>query len=192
MCGGDPDYVEQNEFERELIDMSDRQLAHYNKLYVPLEYQQMADIDRYRSDVFRQGSMDKSVNAARMQTPAGVRAGAGVNPGTGNLMMQAIGTEQQQGTAGAMGAMAGLQSSEDLSAQGRLGLASTGRNNPAQAMQMTASIAQQQAGQVAAQKAAQQMASNAKWGALGTVGGLATGYAYDKYRPKKGKKTSTW
>ena len=180
MCGGGSDYVEQNQYERELIDQAERRLAEYNEMYVPLEYQQMADVNRYRSDTFRQGSKDKSVNAARMQLPATTRAGVGMDPGSGNLMLQSMATEQQAGTAGAMGAMAGLQSAEDQYAQGTANLAATGRSQSGTAMNMTASMAQQQAGLIAAQKAAQQTADNAKWGAMGTVAGLGAGYYGDK------------
>lgn len=127
MCGGSPDYVEASEYEKTLIDLADKQLAHYNELYVPLEYQQMADVNRYRSDVFKQGSKDKSVNAARMNTPSSAVVAAGMNPGAGGHMLRSMATEQQSGSAAALGAMSGLQSAEDMSAQGRLNMAATGQ-----------------------------------------------------------------
>ena len=189
MCGGDADYVEETEYERQLVEMADKQLAHYNELYVPLEYQQMADVNRYRSDVFKQGSMDKAVNAARMQLPTSTGVAAGMDPGTGNVMLQSMAKEQQAGSAGAMGSMAGLQTAEDLYAQGAVNLAATGQKQQATNLNLASTMAQQQAGVVAAQKAADQTVRNAQMGLAGTVAGLGAGYAYNKGwlsgKPKK-------
>lgn len=177
MCGGDPDYVEESEYERQLVEMADRQLAHYNELYVPLEYQQMADVNRYRSGTFKQGSKDKSVNAARMATNVSAQAAPGMDPGTGNLMLQSMAKEQQTGNASALGAMSGLQTAEDLSAQGRLNLTATGQQQRGVQMNLTSTMAQQQSGVIAAQKAAQQQVNDAYWGAAGSIaGGVAAGY----------------
>ena len=177
MCGGSPDYVEASEYEKTLIDLADKQLAHYNELYVPLEYQQMADVNRYRSDVFKQGSMDKSVNAARMNTPSSAVVAAGMNPGAGGHMLRSMATEQQSGSAAALGAMSGLQSAEDMSAQGRLNMAATGQKQRGTQLSLASTMAQQQAGVIAARKAAEQTVSDAKWGAAGSIaGGVAAGY----------------
>ncbi|MCG7915917.1 MAG: hypothetical protein JAY71_18785 [Candidatus Thiodiazotropha weberae] len=177
--GGDDDYVEESPYERALVDMAEKRLGEYQEMYVPLEYQQMADVDRYRSNTFKQGSKDKAVNTARMQTPGTVVAGSGMDPGSGNFMVGSIGAEQQAGSAGAMGAMAGLQSAEDLYAGGTLDLAAVGRGQTGTTMNLSQSMAQQQAGVLAAQKAAQQQADSAMLGAVGSVAGAAAG-AYGK------------
>ncbi len=187
MCGGN-DYAEESVYEKQLVEMADRQLAHYNELYVPLEYQQMADVNRYRSDVFKQGSKDKSVNAARMNTPSSAVVASGMNPGAGGHMLRSMATEQQSGASGALGAMTGLQSAEDLYAQGSLNTAASGRQQQGLKLGMASTMAQQQAGVIAAQKAAQQTVKDAYWGAAGTIaGGAAAGYYGRKQESEKPK-----
>ena len=173
--------MKESPYERELVNLAEKRLAEYEEMYIPLEYQQMRDVERFRSQTFKQGMMDKSVNTARMQTPGTVLAGPGMNPGSGNFMLSSQQAQQKAGGAASMGAMAGLQGAEDLYVAGGMDLAAAGRGQTGTSMNMTSTIAQQQAGVLAAQKAAQQSVKDAQWGAAGSVAGAA----YAKYDSMK-------
>ncbi len=175
MCSS-PDYVEQNEYEKALIEQSEAMWENYQESYIPLENQVIEQTQNKRSAGYQQHSQDKAVNAARMQAPGTVTVGAGMQPGSGNMMETSQTAQEQTGTAGAMGAMAGLQSAEDQYASGMMGLAQHGRGQQATAMQGTSQLATNQAGMDMAELSARQHASNAKWGAIGGMAGLGVGY----------------
>ncbi len=188
MCSS-PDYVEQNEYEKALIEQSEAMWENYQESYIPLENQIIEQTQNKRSAGYQQHSQDQAVNAARMQAPGTVTVGAGMQPGSGNMMETSQTAQEQTGTAGAMGAMAGLQSAEDQYASGMLGLSQHGRGQQATAMQGTSQLATNQAGMDMAELSARQHASNAKWGAIGGMAGLGAGYYADKKgwfdKPKK-------
>lgn len=174
MCSS-PDYVEQNEYEKALIEQSEKMWQNYQESYIPLENQIIEQTQNKRSAGYKQHSQDQAVNAARMNAPGTVTVGAGMQPG-GNMMEMSQQAQEQSGTAGAMGAMAGLQSAEDEYASGMMGLAQHGRGQQATAMQGYGSLAANQAGMDMAELSAKQTASNAKWGAIGGMAGLGAGY----------------
>lgn len=175
MCGT-PDYVESNPYEEELLKQAEGMWQDYQEKYVPLENQMMERIEGYGSEQYQQEQIDKSVTAARINTPGTVTAGAGVDPSTGAFMNATGQTQQQSGMAGSMGAMAGQQTAQDQYIGGMMGLAQTGRGQQATAMQGTSNLASMTAGQQAAEMAAKQAADAANWGLVGSVaGGMAAG-----------------
>ncbi|WP_420588247.1 hypothetical protein [Bacterioplanoides sp.] len=171
MCS-DPDYAEQNEYEKALIEQSESMWADYQENYVPLENQVIKEVEGKRSAGYQQYSKDQAVNAARMQTPGTVTVGAGMQPGSGSFARASQSAQQQSGAAGAMGAMAGLQSAEDQYMSGMMGLAQTGRGQQASAMSGYSSLAANQAGTDMAELMAKQQVSSARWGAVGSMAGM--------------------
>ena len=176
MCSSSPDYVEQNEYERALIEQSEKMWESYQENYIPLENQIIEQIEGKRSAGYQQHSKNEAVNAARMQNPGTVTVGAGMQPGGGNFAEASQSAQEQTGTAGAMGAMAGLQSAEDQYMSGMMGMAQHGRGQQATAMQGYGNLAANQAGMDMAELSAKQHASSAKWGAIGGMAGLGVAY----------------
>ena len=171
MCS-DPDYIEENPYEEELVRISEEMWLDYQENYIPLENQIIEQTQDKRSASYQQNQQDRAVNEARMQHHGTVTAGAGMNPGHGSFMQTSNTAQQQAGHAGAMGAMAGLQTAEDQYMSGMLGLTQHGRGQQATAMQGTGSLASNQMGMDMAELSAQQYASSAKWGAVGGMAGL--------------------
>lgn len=186
MCSDDPDYVESNPYEEELIRVADEMFQNYQESYVPLENQMMERIQGYGSEDYKQQQMDKAVTAARINTPGQVTAGAGMDPSTGTFIDASGKAQQQTGLASAMGAMSGQQTAEDQYIGGMMGMAQTGRGQQATAMGGYGNMASLTAGQQAAELAAKQTVESAKWGAAGSMAGLGMIYGYDKYwKPSK-------
>ena len=94
-------------------------------------------------------------------------------------MMASNEAQNASGTAGAYGAMAGLQSAEDQYTSGMLGISQAGRGQQATAMQGMSNLAANQAGIDAAELAAKNTVRQAKWGGIGTMAG-AGGMMYGK------------
>lgn len=179
MCSDDPDYVESNPYEEELIKQAEGMWETYNESYVPLENQMIERIQGYGSDEYKQQQSDKAVSAARMNTPGNVTAGAGMDPSTGGFMAASGAAQNQSGLAGGMGAMSGQQTAEDQYIGGLMGMAQMGRGQQAAAMQGTGNLASMTAGQQAAELAAKQTVDSAKWGAAGSLAGLGMTYYGD-------------
>lgn len=179
MCTSGPDYVKENEYERELFRQSEKLWQSYQDKYIPLENQVIEQIQGKRSAGYKQHSMDQAVNAARMEQPGTALVGPGMDPSGGGFMMASNEAQNTSGTAGAYGAMAGLQSAEDQYMSGMMGVAQTGRGQQAEALSGLNSLAANQAGIDAAELAAKQTVKNARWGALGTMAG-AGGMMYGK------------
>lgn len=180
MCSSSPDYVEQNEYERALIGQSEKMWENYQEKYIPLENQLIKQIEGKRSAGYQQYSKNQAVNASRMQAPGTVTVSAGMNPGSSNFAEASQIAQKQTGTAGAMGAMAGLQSAEDQYVSGMMGMAQHGRGQQATAMQGYGSLAANQAGMDMAELSAKQYANSAKWGAIGGMTGMGIGYYGNK------------
>ena len=173
MCSSNPDYVKKNPYEDELVKQSEKLWQNYQDKYIPLENQVIDQIASKRSAGYKQHSQNQAVNASRMQAPGTVTVGAGMQPGSGNFAEASKTAQEQTGTAGAMGAMAGLQSAEDQYVSGMMGMSQHGRGQQATAMEGYSSLAANQAGMDMAELSAKQYANSAKWGGIGGVGGMA-------------------
>lgn len=189
MCSGDPDYVESNAYEDELVASAEAMWQDFQENYVPLENERIDRIRKYGSDAHKQLQTDKAVTSARINTPTGVTAGLGMDPTSGTFL-GATGTSQSQaGLAGSLGAVSGLQTAKDQYVGGMMGLAQTGRGQQSTALSGTSSLASMQAGQDAAAIAAQQTADSARLGAIGSIAGMGVTYGHSKdwwQEPKKG------
>ena len=182
MCSDDPDYVESNPYEEELVRVADNMWKDYQESYVPLENTMIDRIQGYGSQEHKDQQVDKAVTAARINTPGQVTAGAGMDPSNGNFAAASGAAQNQTGLSGAMGAMSGQQTAEDQYIGGMMGLAQMGRGQQATAMQGTSHLASMTAGQQAAELAAKQTIESAKWGAGGSLAGLGMVYGNDKYK----------
>lgn len=191
MCSDDDDdhYVQSNPYEEEMVRQAESRWQEYQQMYVPMENDLIRQIEGYRGEGYQQSMKDEAVNAARMNTPGTVTAGAGMDPGSGTFMAQSIGAEQQSGTAGALGAMSGLQTAEDQYVGGMMNMAQVGRQQSATSMSGMGNLASMQAGVDAAEMAAQQQANSAMWGAIGTGVGAGVGYGMDQWGSDPKKKT---
>lgn len=180
MCGGGPDYVERNPYEDELMRVAEKRWNEYQSDYIPLENDMIQQIQSMRGAGYQQSQKDQGVNAARINSPGAITVGAGMQPGGGNFAQDAINLESQYSTASGMGAMAGEQSAEDQYMSGMLGMSQLGRNQQGTALEGTSQLAGMEAGNRMAEMSAKQYASNQKWGALGTVGGIGIGWYGDE------------
>ena len=189
MCSGGPDYVEENDYERALFEQSEKMWQNYQDKYIPLENQVIEQMQAKRSAGYKQHSKDQAVNAARMQTSGTALSGPGMDPSGGGFMMASNEAQNTSGTAGAYGAMAGLQSAEDQYMSGMMGISQAGRGQQATAMQGMSNLAANQAGIDAAELAAKNSIRQSKWGALGTMAG-AGGMVYGKKQGLFDKKPS--
>ena len=176
MCSGDDDYVEANPYEDQLVEISEKMFEDYQQNYVPLENEMIREIESKRGADYQQSMKNEAVTAARMASPGTVTVGAGMDPSQGSFIQASNQAQQQAGTAGAMGAMSGLQTAEDQYLSGMMGMAQMGRGQQATAMQGTSDLAAQQAGVDMAELSAQQYANAAKWGAAGSVAGMGAAY----------------
>ncbi len=187
MCTSGPDYMEENEYEKELFSQSEKLWKSYQDNYVPLENQVIEQTQAKRSAGYKQHSTDKAVNAARMEQPGTALTSAGMDPSGGGFMQTSNDAQNVSGTAGAYGAMAGHQSAEDQYMSGMMGLSQAGRGQQSEALSGLNSLAANQAGVDAAELAANQTVRNARWGALGTMagaGGMMYGYQQGWFKPK--------
>ena len=180
MCSGGPDYAERNQYEDDLMRMSEQMFNTYKESYVPLQNQMIEQVQGYRGPGYQQYAKDQGVNAARMNTPGTMTTVAGMDPSSGGFAQATMDAQNQSGHAGAMGAMSGLQTAEDQYMSGMLGMAQVGRGQHGDALQGTSSMAGIQAGQDMAEIAAKQYAKNQKWGAIGAIGGMTGMYYGDK------------
>lgn len=190
MCGGSADYASRTEFEDELMRFSSKRFDDFRDVYVPLENDMINQIQSMRGAGYQQAMRDQGVNAARMSSQGGMVAGAGMQPGGGNFAQQALASEAQYSTAGAMGAMSGEQTAEDQYMSGMLGMSQLGRSQQGTALQGMSSMAGIQAGNQMAELAAKQHARNQRWGTIGGIAGLGLGYYGDKndwWRKPKGE-----
>ncbi len=182
MCsGGSGDYAKRNQYEDDLMKMSDKMFQSYQDSYVPLQDDMIQQIEGYRGAGYKQYATNQGVNAARMNTPGTLTAGAGMDPSSGGFAQATMDAQNQSGHAGAMGAMSGLQSAEDQYMSGMLGMTQVGRGQQGEALPGTSQMAGIQAGQAMAEVYAKQYSRDQKWGAIGAVGGMAGMYGADKY-----------
>lgn len=180
MCSDGGDYTESSEYEQELINMSEKMFADYQENYAPLADDIIEQVQGYRSEGYKQHSKDQGVNAARMQNSGTVTAGAGKNPTSGGYMQASQNAQNQTGFAGGMGAMSGLQTTEDQYMSGMLGMTQVGRGQQADALQGISQLAGIQAGQNMAELASKQYVSDQKLGAAGSIAGMGGAYGYNK------------
>ena len=179
MCSS-PDYVEQNEYEKSLVEQSEKLWQNYQESYIPLENQIIDQVQGKRSTGYKQSQQNQAVNASRMSAPGTITVGAGMQPGGGNFAEIAGEAQNQSSASAGMASMAGLQSAEDEYMSGMLSLTQHGRGQQATAMEGTSNLAANQFGMDMAELGAKQHVKNARWGAIGGMAGLGVGYYGDK------------